>query len=69
MKKKKKFSLGSFIVGGVATLAGIAGGYFVYKLVKPDYLKDYEEADDFDDFEDIDDLDDFDDTDDESSVE
>lgn len=74
MKKKKKFSLGSFIVGSIGTLVGVAGGYFVYKLIKPDYLKDYEEDDDFDDFDDIDDLDDYDDFEDiddldESSVE
>ena len=49
------------IISAVLALAAI--GHFIYKLVKPDYLKDYEEDDDFDDFEDIDDLDDLEDVD------
>ena len=51
---------GSFIGGFIAGIGSIIGGYFVYKLAKPDYLKDYEEDDNYDDFEDIEDLDDSD---------
>lgn len=46
-----------FLTGGIVVPVV---GYFVYKLIKPDYLEDYKEDEDFDDFEDIDDLDDLD---------
>ena len=64
---KKSGKAGSFIGGFITGIGSIIGGYFVYKLVKPDYLKDYdpyvpdddyEPDDDLDDFEDIKDLDD-----------
>ena len=58
MKNKTKGFIEGFITAPLVALAG----YFVYKTIKPDYLKDYEEDTDFDDFsDDIDDLDDFDD--------
>lgn len=53
---------GSFIGGFITGIGSIIGGYFVYKLIKPDYLKYYEPDDDFDDSEDIEDLDDSDDS-------
>lgn len=64
MKEKTKGFIEGFVAAPLVALAG----YAVYKTIKPDYLKDYEEDDDFDDFEDIDDLDDFEDIDDEEYV-
>lgn len=71
MKKQTKGFIAGLLTAPVIGL----GAYFVYKVIKPDYLKDYEEDDDFepeeepdeDDFDDFDDLDDLDDL--EESVE
>jgi len=64
MKKEAKGFIAGLLTAPVIGL----GAYFAYKVIKPDYLKDYDEDDDlepeeepddddFDDFEDIDDLD------------
>ena len=52
MKKSKGGFIGGFIMG----VASVVGGYFAYKFVKPDYIKDYEETDDYDKDDDLDDF-------------
>ena len=62
MKKQTKGFIAGLLTAPVIGL----GAYFVYKVIKPDYLKDYEEDDDFeleeepdeDDFVNFDDEDD-----------
>jgi hypothetical protein len=64
MASEKK-SKGGFLKGFICCGLLVSAAAYIYKIVKPDYLKEYEEDkkpddDDFDDFEDIDDLDDLD---------
>lgn len=65
MKKQTKGFIAGLLTAPVIGL----GAYFVYKVIKLDYLKDYEEDDDYDEFEEDPDEDDFVNFDDEDDLE